>query len=109
MSLMEIFDYIEAKRRKEHEERKWLIRNMYIMAQVNAEHIGNYISKDVTPRMLWDIYPGEFEEDRIHAEQYQMHMEEEQAKANRLARAEAAAQQRFIQEMEELEKEEGGG
>lgn len=105
---MEIFDYIEARRTKEDEERKWLIRNMFIMAQVNAEHIGNYISKDITPRMLWDIYPGAFEEDRRHAEEYQMRMEAEQAKANRLARAEAAAQRRFIKEMEELEKEEGG-
>ena len=105
---MEIFDYIEAKRMKEHEERKWLIRNMFIMAQSTAEHIGNYISKDITPRMLWDLYPGEFEEDRKHAEEYQIRMEEEQAKANRIARAEAAAQRRFIKEMEALEKEEGG-
>lgn len=106
---MEIFDYIEAKKMKEQEDRKWLVRNMFIMAQVNAEHIGGYIAKDVTPRMLWDIYPGSFEEDRAYAEEYRIRKEEEQAKANRIARAEAAAQQRFIKEMEELEKEEGGG
>lgn len=105
---MEIFDYVDAKKKKEKEDRKFLIRHDYVIAQVIAENILSGFDSKVIPRSLWEIYPGIFEADRIQYEQQEELRQIEEAKENRRARARAMEAKQLEKEIEEMEKMEGG-
>ena len=100
MSLMELFDVLEYKKQLEHQKQKEHVKTLWIMVCSLSEQIAATMSSEIVPRQLWDIFPGQFEEERTYAEEQRLEQDAEKAKANRRARAEAMKQRQLMKEME---------
>lgn len=85
LTIAELIDIVTINQRKEHEEKKFMLSNIYTLGFLVRKAIGSSLSNEEKFPSIEELYPGVFDEElevnnkKIEEQQAKLHMEQMKA------------------------------